>query len=238
MALAIAGTYRTIFLNSSGGYVGVGPFIVIGDDGSVIVNGVAINQPLVGATSVSWNALAGNPSSANLSVGIGTNTTWYSCYGTYVEGSGPLPAYNNFYGTAQPPPQTLSNWNGTYNTFVSPDGNTWSNDSTLVVNDPQVTYSGTQLSNIVYTGIPASPGSAGPPPIPPSPDLDELAWFTASGNAQNAVIYFGTDANGNKTFGGAKWTSGTQPAGLNFSGSTAPKPPPPPPGGPRSCWWR
>jgi hypothetical protein len=228
MALAIAGTYRTFLLISPPGNYAAGPFVVIGNDGTgtVTVNGVAIKQPLIGA-SVSWNAADGNPSSANISFVV--TSTWYACYGTYVEGSGPLPTSNNLFGNSQPPPQTLSSWNATYNTFVL-NGQTWGNDSTLVVNDPQVTYNGAQLSNIVYTGIHASPGSAGPPPIQPNPDLDQLAWFTASGNAQNAIIYFGTDSKGYKTFGGTKWASGTEPAALNFSGSTAPTPPPPPVG--------
>jgi len=225
MALAIAGTYKTFLLISPENYA-AGPFIVIGNDNSVTVDGVAIKQPLIGA-GVSWNAADGNPSSASMSFLI--NTTWYSCYGTYVEGSGPLPTSNNLAGNSQPPPQTLSSWNGTYNTFI-PNGKTWGNDSTLVVNDPQVTYNGAQLSNIVYTGFPATPGSAGPPPAKPTADLDQLAWFTASGNTQNAIIYFATDSNGYKTFAGTKWASGTEPAGINFSGSTAPTPPPPPGG--------
>lgn len=222
MSLAIAGTYATGLKNeSTGKYTILGPFIVIGNDSTVTVNGVAIQQPVFG-TGVSWSAKNGNPSSANISFYTTSTSTSYVCYGPYVEGPGPLPTSNNLAGSAAPPPQSLSTWNATYNTFI-PNGKSWDKDSTLVVNDPDVTYNGTQLLKIVYTGMKGTP---------PAPDVDQLVWFAASGNAQNAIIYFSTDSKGNKQFGGMKWASGAEPTAANFSGSTAPLPPAPPqPGG-------
>src|ERR1700676_4064402 len=110
MGLAIAGTYMT-FLETSGKY-GPGPFIVIGDDASVTVDGAAINKPTIGAT-VAWNASDGNASSANMYFVVTANGK--TCYGAYTAGSGPLPSSNNISGSSQPPPQTLTSWNGTYN---------------------------------------------------------------------------------------------------------------------------
>lgn len=48
MALAIAGTYMT-FINTSGSTYVPGPFIIIGDDATVTVDGVAIKNASIGA---------------------------------------------------------------------------------------------------------------------------------------------------------------------------------------------
>ena len=212
MGLAIAGTYMT-FLESAPGKYESGPLIVIGDEASGTVDGTTINKAGVGQ-NVTWSASDNNPSSANIA--FASSSSGKTCYGAYVAGSGPLPSSNNLSGTSQPPPQTLTAWNGTYNTFVL-NGTKWDKDSTLVVNAPMVTYNGKQILNPLYTGIKSTP---------PNPDVDQLAWFTGSGNADNVIISFIVSGS-DKTFGGTKWASGSEPTASNFSGTTASTPTPP-----------
>ena len=212
MSLAIAGNYMT-FIQGSDGKWSSGPLIVIGQDTSVTVDGIAIVKPAIGA-NVSWNASDGNPSSADLA--FYTNASGQSCYGKYAQGSGPLPSSPNLSGTAQAAPQQLSNWNGTYNTFTY-DGSKWNKDSTLVVDGATVTYNGQQISNYIYTGVAGTGGTK---------DLDQLAWFVSGGNADNAIVSL-IVSGGYNTFAGVKWDSGAEPAANNFSGTTAPTPSPP-----------
>jgi hypothetical protein len=49
MALAISGTYMT-FLQTAGGAGSEGPFLVISDDSSVVVDGIKIKNPAIAST--------------------------------------------------------------------------------------------------------------------------------------------------------------------------------------------
>lgn len=208
-----AGTYMTSWQLSDGTYT-VGPVIVVGSN-SLTVDGVAINDPTFTGAVVVWAASLNNPSSGVLSFYTNNGTNGFT--GTYVEGTGSLPQGTNLFGTSATPSQALSTWNATYTTY-NVSGGTSTKDSTLVIADPSVTYNGQNVQNSIYTGESTSTGEP----------VEQLAWFTTGGNSENVIIQFSsTDSQGYLTFYGVKWTTGTQPDEVNFTGTTASTPPPP-----------
>ncbi|HVJ62385.1 MAG TPA: hypothetical protein VM555_06695 [Tahibacter sp.] len=208
------GTYMTSWQLSDGTYT-VGPVIVVDSEtSSLTVDGVAIANPTFTGAVVVWTS-SGNPSSGVLS--FYTNNGVNGFTGTYVEGSGPLPSGTNLYGTSATPSQALSTWNATYTTYNVSGGNS-TKDGTLVIADPSVTYNQESVKNTIYTGESTTSGEP----------IEQLAWFTTGGNSENVVIQFSsTESQGYLTFYGTKWTSGTQPSEVNFTGTTASTPPPP-----------
>lgn len=212
MSLDISGTYTTSWQQPDSSFT-LGPVIVVNATNiAVTVDGYSITDPVFAGTVVTWQYASGNQSSGALSFYDNNGTNGF--VGSYVEGSGKLPQTNNLFGTSTKPALDLSAWNATYNTFNLEDGHS-TKEGTLSVASPTVIHNGATIKNYQYTGITSGTTS-----------IEQLAWFMPDGNPENVVLQFSKDQkSGDLTFYGNKWTTGDQPADVNFTGTTASTPP-------------
>jgi hypothetical protein len=217
-----SGTYMTSWLQPDGKTYVPGPVVVDMSTQSVTLNGVVVNSPKFDTTTntVAWDAfvssagvtMLANSSSASLNFYQNSGVNGFA--GVFAQGTDPLPATNNLFGSASAAQKSLANWAATYNVFLTPST---SSAGTMVVNGTSVTYLGSAVSNYAYTGE-----------VPPGMSvIDQLAWFTTGGNKQNMILQFGKDSSGELTFYGMFWTGGNQPASINVTGTTASTPTPP-----------
>lgn len=84
-----------------------------------------------------------------------------------------------------------------------------------MIDVPQVTFAGANVNNSVYSGE-----------IGPNGEIDQLAWFSAGGNAQSAILQFSNSQAPALTLYGKMWDSGAQPTYVNLSGTTKSPPAP------------
>ena len=209
-----SGTYMSSWLQPDGTTYLPGPVVVDASTESVSLNGVTIIQPQFNSTAntLSWSSSSGNYSSAQLTFYQNNNVNGF--VGMYAQGSNSLPASKNLFGSASIAQQSLSTWNGTYHVYLNQGTQS---TGTMVVKGNSVTYLKSTISGFKYTGE-----------VPPkSSEIDQLAWFTPSGNSQNMILQFAKDKSGDLTFYGTTWTGGNQPTEINVTGTTASSPTPP-----------
>ena len=80
---------------------------------------------------------------------------------------------------------------------------------------PQVTFAGANVNNLVYSGE-----------IGPNGEIDQLAWFSAIGNAQSAILQCSNSQAPALTLYGEMLDSGAQPTYVALSGTTRSPPAP------------
>jgi len=200
---------------SSGSYQ-LGPIVVI-NDGTVTVDGVAITDVMSVGPMASWSISFGNPSSAVLAFTFSSTFNAMTFIGSYWLGN-IAPQGFNLFGFATQPSAPLSTWNGTYYCYETSGGSSQQLGN-LVIDSPNVTFNGVPILNPIYTGL-SSNGN----------DTNELAWFTSDGNADNVAISFfvstSQSSDGVQLFNGNIWPDGSsRPEGApssvdNFFGTT------------------
>jgi hypothetical protein len=214
-----AATYHTLWDNQPG------PVIVIGKD-AVSVDGVEIRHSVYNDSILKWSAAAGNASSAELALAVGSGDGWqaslddaggpelrgtYWCVGQTRPGSRNLIGASGAYtaeGIADGG-DPLSAWEGEYHTYVRQSGAPFrpSDGLTLERRDGtiSVAHRGCEVKRLRYTGNVAS-------------------WSVDDGNAGNGSVYFFSKRGGpsepatNRFFGKIWEADQTPPARSNWLG--------------------
>lgn len=202
----LAGTYFTSWEYEPGSYQ-LGPIVVIGDDNSVVIDGVTISGTIVYESWISWSSSSVNPSSGFLQFSKSPTLEAMTFVGSYGLGSNSLSG--SLYGYATQPTTPLSTWNATYYCYSTVGNLNYLGE--LVIDAPNVTFLGQAIANPIYTGINAN-----------GTETTELAWFTSDGNASNVAISLFTPAmpgvESPLLFDGVNWSDGTnRPQGVPTS---------------------